>query len=57
MTLYVTSPDGLQFEFANAPPDEEVVNTLGRRTAHAALARWMADDHNTLNNPFRDRDF
>lgn len=39
------------------PPDEEVVNELGRSTAHAALANWMAGDHDTLNNPFRGRDF
>jgi glyoxylase I family protein len=56
-SLYVTSPDGVQFEFANAPPDEAKVNELGRTTAHAALARWMAGDHDTLNNPFRGRDF
>jgi hypothetical protein len=56
-SVYLTSPDGVQFEFANAPPDEEAVSKLGRSTAHAALARWMAGDHDTLNNPFRGRDF
>lgn len=56
-SVYVTTPDGLYMEFAEEPPYAEEMWKTMRETAHADLKRWVGGDHDTLNNPYRYRDF
>lgn len=56
-SVYVTSPDGMYMEFAEDPPYADEIDTEARQSAHRNLARWLAGDHRTTNNPYRERDF
>lgn len=56
-SVYVTTPDGLYLEFAEDPPYADEIDREARASAHANLARWMAGDRSTTNNPWRERDF
>jgi glyoxylase I family protein len=51
-SLYVTSPDGLRFEFTIDAPDADKIAAMRRADAHAELARWLAGDR-TPNNDDR----
>jgi catechol 2,3-dioxygenase-like lactoylglutathione lyase family enzyme len=52
LSLYVTSPDALRFEFTVDAPDAERIAAMRRADAHAELARWLAGDR-TPNNDDR----
>ncbi|CAN5612356.1 hypothetical protein BH09PSE5_BH09PSE5_25700 [soil metagenome] len=56
-SVYVTSPDGMYLEFAEDPPYADEIERTARENAHANLSRWLAGDHQTTNNPYRERDF
>src|SRR5258708_908013 len=51
-SLYVTSPDGLRFEFTIDAPDADRIAAMRRADAHAELTRWLAGDR-TPNNDDR----
>lgn len=55
-SIYVTTPDGLQLEFAEDPPDAEELGAKAKATAHEDLERWIAGDREP-NNPYRTREF
>jgi glyoxylase I family protein len=55
-SIYVTSPDGLNLEFTEDPPDVDEIAALRKADAHSELARWLAGDRR-VNNELRHRDF
>jgi glyoxylase I family protein len=55
-SIYVTSPDGLNLEFTEDPPDVDEIAAMRKADAHSELARWLAGDRH-VNNELRHRDF
>jgi glyoxylase I family protein len=55
-SIYVTSPDGLNLEFTEDPPDVEEIAAIRKADAHSELKRWLAGDRR-VNNELRHRDF
>ena len=55
-SIYVTSPDGLNLEFTEDPPDVDEIAALRKADAHSELECWLAGDRH-VNNQLRHRDF
>ncbi len=51
-SIYITDPDGLLVEFSVDPSHIAAIEADQRRTAHAALARWV-DGSRITNNDVR----
>jgi catechol 2,3-dioxygenase-like lactoylglutathione lyase family enzyme len=50
LSLYVTSPDNLRFEFVIDAPDADKIAAMRRADAHAELARWLGGDRRPNND-------
>jgi catechol 2,3-dioxygenase-like lactoylglutathione lyase family enzyme len=50
VSLYVTSPDGLRFEFTVDAADVDKIAEMRRKDAHSELKRWLAGDRRVNND-------